>query len=284
MTSKGIDTTRIGALQANGAGGSPSALVTGWCLTIQLLLMNVFCISETRVAPEWKHTLIENLFLEKGFVVISHNRPSSSIPSDPHTNSSGVIIGIPLSTPGGLTLQEKDEYGRAVAACAPLDDELTLRIVGTYGPSAAMAPRFSSSIQGIREERATTDFTSRQMDLAFRKGWLCLILGDMNTFPSLSLDREGGDFILRNESLAISLLSRGAVDTFRWRHPDLRAFTYVHPNGTASRLDQIMLSSPSSRQVSILNAAIIDDPRHCRDHLIPLTDIASRIPSVPIPT
>jgi len=51
MSSNGGNTTRLGAMQANGAGGSPSALVTGWCLTIQLLLMNVFCICETRIAP-----------------------------------------------------------------------------------------------------------------------------------------------------------------------------------------------------------------------------------------
>ena len=87
MTSKGLDTTRFGALQANGAGGSPSAFVTGWCKTIQLLLVDVFCISETRIAPEWKHIIIENLFLEKGFAVISHNRPSGNSPTDPHTNS-----------------------------------------------------------------------------------------------------------------------------------------------------------------------------------------------------
>jgi hypothetical protein len=173
MSAKGFDTTRIGALQANGAGGSPSALVSGWCETIQLLLLDVFCISETRLAPEWKHLLIENLFLEKGFFVISHNRPSGDSPTDPHTNSSGIIIGIPLSTPGGLTLPEKDEFGRALAACVPFDTNLTLRVVGTYGPSAAMAPRFPSSIQGIREERATVVFVSHQMDLAFRKGWLC---------------------------------------------------------------------------------------------------------------
>ena len=80
MRSKGSNTTRIGALQANGAGGSPSALVTGWCLTIQLFLMNVFCISETRIAPEWKHTLIEHLFLERGYVVISHNRLPGDCP------------------------------------------------------------------------------------------------------------------------------------------------------------------------------------------------------------
>ena len=283
MSSKGDNTTRLGAMQANGAGGSPSALVTGWCLTIQLLLINVFCICETRIAPDWKHTLFENLFLEKGYVVISHNRAPGVVVCDPHTNSSGVIIGIKLSSPGGLTFPDKDEYGRAVAACAPLEDGLTLRIVGTYGPFAAMTPRFPSSMKGIREERSTTAFANRQMDWAFRKGWLCALLGDMNSFPSLALDRDGGDFILRNESLAISLLTRGAVDTFRWRHPDLRAFTYVHPNGTASRLDQILLSNPASLESSILNAAIIHDPCLCRDHLIALSDLAVRTPSVPIP-
>ena len=83
MRSKGANTTRFGALQANGAGGSPSALVAGWCLTIQAFLINVFCICETRIAPEWKHSLVENLFLEKGYVVLSHNRPSGELPYDP---------------------------------------------------------------------------------------------------------------------------------------------------------------------------------------------------------
>lgn len=227
--------------------------------------------------------MVENLFLEQGSTVISHNRPAGDNSTDPHTNSSRVIIGISLSTPGGLTLPHKDESGRALAACVPFDTDLTLRFVGTYGPSAAMAPRSPSGIQGIREERSTAVFVSDQMDLAFRKGWLFLVAGDFNSIPSLLLDREGGDYIIRNESLAIIFFSRGAVDSFRWRHPDLRAFSCVHPNGTASRLDQIMVSPPASHQVTILNAAIIDDSRYRRDHLIPLLDIGASIPSVSIP-
>jgi hypothetical protein len=85
----------------------------------------------------------------------------------------------------------KDVYGRAIAACVPYSTASTLRFVGLYGPTAAMAPRFPSSIQGIREESALVTFLSDEMDLAFRKGWVFMAAGDLNSFPSLLLDREG---------------------------------------------------------------------------------------------
>jgi hypothetical protein len=267
MCKKGRNTTRLGSLQANGAGGSPSALVEGWCEAISHLLLDVFCICETRLAPAWKHSLIENLFQQRGYKVISHNRSWVDALPDYSSNSSGVIIGVPLSTPGGLSLVNEDTFGRAIAACIPFGSDSTLRFVGLYGPSAAMTPRFPFHLQGIIEERASDAFISEQMEWSFRQGWFFAIAGDLNPFSSLLRDREGGDFVLRNESLAISLMSRGAVDTFRWRHPDLRAFSYVHPNGTASRLDQIWVYPPAMHQVPILNAAIVDDPRHCRDQI-----------------
>ena len=118
MSMKGRNTLSVTSLQTNGAGGSPSALVDGWCEALGHLIVDVFCIPETRLAPDWKHSMVETLFLQKGYHTISHNRPAVT-PADPQYNSSGIIIGVPASTPGGLSLPRKDEYGRAIAACVP---------------------------------------------------------------------------------------------------------------------------------------------------------------------
>ena len=108
-------------------------------------------------------------------------------------------------------------------------------------------------------------------------------VGDLSPFTSLCVDRLGRQFSLRPGTLAGTLLSRGAIDSFRSRHPTLEAYTCVHPNGTASRLDHIWLVVPLGDPSCILNAAIINDPRHIRDNLIPLVDIGSVTPSVSIP-
>jgi hypothetical protein len=145
-------------------------LVGSWREALDLLLVDTFCICETGLAPEWKHAFVANFFLQGGCQVISHNRPAAASAADPSANSSGIIIGIPSSSPGGLTLPREDEFGRAVAACIPFSSPSTFRIMGLYGPSAAMSQRFVYSEQGIREERALTSFVAEEMDLSFRKG------------------------------------------------------------------------------------------------------------------
>ena len=122
------------------------------------------------------------------------------------------------------------------------------------------------------------------MDTAFMKGLLFVAAGALNPFTSLHLDKLNGQFSLRPESVSMALLANGAVDTFRHWHRSLQAYTYVHSNGTASRIDSIWCSTPQEMICNILNAAIVNDPRHIRDHFIPLVDVAFSIPSVERPT
>ena len=284
MRYKGSKTFRAGALQANGAGGPVSALVHGWCDAVHDLFLDVSGISETRLSPQWKHSLVKELFRQKGYSVISHNRPDSTEHEDLSGNSSGVILGIPSTVPGGLRDPQKDRNGRAVAASIPFQTSSTLRVVVIYGPTAANSYRFMYSAHGPREERELLAFATQELDSAFHKGIPLLALGDTNAVPSLGMDTEGGHFILREASLASKLISLGAIDTFRARHPTLRAFSYIHPNGTSSRLDHVWLAAPPETDLSILNAALINDERHKRDHLFPLVGLGAVSPQIPCPS
>ena len=134
FTLKGSKVTRAASLQASGAGGSPGDLAEGWCGALRDLRLDISAVCESRISTGWKHRLVENLFAEFGFAAISHNRPADVSSDDPHTNSSGVIIGIPTSTPGGMTEIDKDLYGRAIAACVPVVSSASVRFVGVYGP------------------------------------------------------------------------------------------------------------------------------------------------------
>ena len=55
MRRKGSDVVRVGALQANGEGGSPTHLVANWIKAIKDLHLDIWCISETRVSFLAKH-------------------------------------------------------------------------------------------------------------------------------------------------------------------------------------------------------------------------------------
>ena len=50
MTIKGTNTTRVGARQSNGAGGTMDALVESWAEAIIHLAFDIFVIGETRIA------------------------------------------------------------------------------------------------------------------------------------------------------------------------------------------------------------------------------------------
>ena len=113
----------------------------------------------------------------------------------------------------------------------------------------------------MREERELVTFLREEMDKAFVNQLPLLIMGDFNSCVSLALDTRGGNFNMRDRSVAPSLAALGAVDTFRLRHPTLQAFPYLHHNGTASRLDQIWLMDYSVEPITVLNAALLDDVR-----------------------
>ena len=83
MRTEGTLCTRIGALQANGEGGSLESLVHTWSHTVTSLRLDISCISETGISPGWKHKCIEALFLRKGYTVISHNKDSEDLISTP---------------------------------------------------------------------------------------------------------------------------------------------------------------------------------------------------------
>ena len=51
MTSKGSRVTRVGAIQANGAGGSPEHLVNTWANAADALGLSIAVVGETRQKP-----------------------------------------------------------------------------------------------------------------------------------------------------------------------------------------------------------------------------------------
>ena len=283
MSTKDPTATRAACFQTNGEGGTPAHLVDTWSHSIKSLRLDIFGLCETRLSPAWKHRYIESLFRSYGLNVISHNREVPSDPSLPGPYSSGVLLGISSDISGGFSHIHKDTFGRAIAASIPSGISGTLRVIVVYGPTAASAPRFSSSPQGLKEERDLVRFISDETEVAYRLNIPVLVLGDLNSFPSISLDCLGGNYVLREASVAVSLACLGAIDSFRYRHPELKAYSYVHSNGTASRLDQIWFLPHPSSPVSILRAALLDDSQFRRDHLIPLLDLSCSPPSVPAP-
>ena len=231
-----------------------------------------------------KHRPIEDIFRRKGHAVISHNRSTTLPEGNPGCNSSGIILGISRDIPGGLSNICKDTNGRAIAASIPFSDASTIRVVAIYGPTAAMTRRFPHTPHGTREERDLVAFITTEYESALQAEIPLLVMGDFNSFSSLTLDRTGGEFYLRPGCVSASMLALGGIDTFRYRHPTLRGYSYIHNNGTATRLDQIWLFPTIDHPLDILNAALVNDARHKRDHLLPLLDIGASIPTIILPS
>lgn len=169
MSVKVSSSVRAASFQANGEGGLPVPLVNLWSGAVESLRLDIFGYCETRLSPTWKHRLIEPIFRRKGFNVISHNRDVPSDPNLPGPYSAGVLLGISSDIPGGFSFIHKNTNGRAIAASIPFGSSGTLRVIVAYGPTAATAPRFTASLQGLKEERDLVKFITDELDAAFRK-------------------------------------------------------------------------------------------------------------------
>ena len=67
-------------------------------------------------------------------------------------------------------------------------------------------------------------------------------------------------------------------DSFRERHPDLRAFTCTSRFGSASRIDQVWVRAPPGRELAVLNAAVVLQWPGRRDHDPAIADLAVVLP------
>ena len=128
-------------------------------------------------------------------------------------------MAVKADIPGGLSQVKKDKQRRAVAACLPVTTGPILRGCVLCGPSAASSAGFASCPEMLRSEKLPVEWVLTDMELAFLNGWIFLAAGDMNSFPSPTLDRLDGHVVLRPEALACALLSHGGVDSFRHRPP-----------------------------------------------------------------
>ena len=77
----------------------------------------------------------------------------------------------------------------------------------------------------------------------------------------------------------MTLLELGFRDTFRERHPDLRAFTYFASAGGAGRLDQVWVRSAVGLQLTVANAAVVWNWPGRRDHDPSVADLLCLIPT-----
>ena len=125
-------------------------------------------------------------------------------------------------------------HGRAIAANLIFSNGQTLRVIGMYGVTGATSPDFASRPR-LSIEAALNNFHDKQITKCTTHGWHSASAGDLNGFTNPALDRMGGETRIRTDSLAVRLRTSGAVDTFRHRHPDIKAYTHFHQSGTCSR-------------------------------------------------
>ena len=108
---------------------------------------------------------------------------------------------------------------------------------------------------------------------------LLVVGGDLNSCDDVELDSWGGHYLVRH-STASHCVARPLQDTFRSRHPRLRAFTFYlfyFQAGSAGRLGSIWwLPCPQVEcrvEIQLLNAAILWHRDRRVDHDPVLVDL-----------
>ena len=89
-----------------------------------------------------------------------------------------------------------------------------------------------------------------------------------------------GTYVIRPSCLAMHLHQQGLLDTFRVRHPSLKAFTHYSWSGSASRLDSIWWLPSPNHELQVLNAAILWNWDRRADHDPVIADLNLQLPMV----
>ena len=75
----------------------------------------------------------------------------------------------------------RDNAGRGLAGNLILQNGLTLRVIGVYGPTGASLPGFDSLRNRVTAEASLVSWVRTQLALCSEKGWYPVVLGDVST-------------------------------------------------------------------------------------------------------
>ena len=243
---------RCVGLQTAGSGGCLRQWGSWWGKALAELGADIGVLTETRIGSEHQHTQAVAGMLEAGYIAVSHNASDLHRETDVATGAAaglhgpraaGVILAVKRSYVGGWSSVAFGPLGRALAGTLVLEDGASLRVLGLYGVTGACNTNFLSLPSSVIAEQRVNAFVQDQAALCEDKGWHMVAIGDLNSLADAHLDRIGGRSAVRPECLAAQLAELGLRDSFRVRHPDLRAVTFVSWTGSASRLDQIRFRS-----------------------------------------
>ena len=149
----------------------------------------------------------------------------------------------------------RSRSGRISAVTLTGPTGAAVRILNVYGKSGAPPADSNSSLTAKYERalrRCLLAEIEEQLEYARARQWTPIVMGDMNELADPALDKQPPTSMTERKRLAAKappprpitdLLGRfGLVDTFRAKHPALRAFSYIGKGKTKarpSRLDYI---------------------------------------------
>ena len=268
MTWKGSKTLRIASVQCGSTGRDRFQWGLWHGQGLRALGADIGILSETALHGDAQHAQACRGLHSCGYHAVSHGRPRNG-PADYSAAGSGVILAVRAGYSGSWTDVAKDPSGRAICAVLHTSSGIDVRCLALYGPVGACLPQFGvGNPRHSEEEQALKGGEVQQ---------LLVVGGDLNSFVDVELDSWGGHYIVR-QSMASHLVEHGLQDTFRSRHPRLRAFTFYSQAGSASRLDSIWWLPCPQVEVQLLNAAILWQWDRRVDHDPVLVDLALHLP------
>ena len=275
---------RIVAFQVAGRINDIGGWVSDAVLQLQRSGAHVGVFTETRIQTSDRHSRIVNAFKENGYIAISHNSLTSHTDSADVTDepvfgprAAGVILVVSSCHITGWSNVVLDTCGRAIAASLDAQDGSTIRIIGTYGVSGSNCTNFTSFPAKVKAESVLNQFISEQVSYCSQNGIHVVVVGDLNSYQRPEIDHYGAPSIVRAECITSHLVAHGFSDSFRHRHPSVRAFTHITKGG-GSRLDQIWIRSATGLLQFISLACIIWDWDSHSDHFPVVADIRCHVP------
>ena len=292
MSWKGSETTRAICINTQGSHGRTKEWAYNIGNAVKNLGADIFTLCETRLHGRAQHHLAVEGLAQAGYIAISHNVPlHRTLPDESDEDiplqsplASGVVIGVKNTYCGTLSDVVKGPHGRAISANITNTTGITIRITGLYGITGACATDFSSRKTKVRIENDLNKYICKGTNTSLTTGQHSILMGDGNSYTNIPLDHYRGPALIRTENLACTIRDLGAIDTFRKRHTDTRAFTHIHHTGTASRLDYVWLLPSPGTNLPILNSAILWKWPHSKDHDVAMCDCLCTISDIAIPS
>ena len=277
MSWKGSKPLRVVCLQCGSIGRDRYQWGLWHAQSLSCLGADVGLLSETSLCTPAQHASAAKGMAAAGYTVVSHGPPDSSAAPP---SAAGVLLAVRSGYAGSWQSVATDTCGRAIAATLVATNGETVRFLAVYGPVGACLHGFTSPVH-LDAEHNLKLFLDAQIDQAVSAQCLLIVGGDLNSFCSAQLDRWGGSYLVRPECVAVHLGNRGLLDTFRLRHPGLRAFTFFSHAQSASRLDALWLLPAATLEAHVLNSAIVWNWPRRADHAPVMLDLSLHLPLIP---